>query len=249
MNGVALRVLRRERKGSSSPVVVDTSDGPLFVKLHGASQGVMPLVAEIIVAEIAERIGLRVPARSFVELPANVDSADRNDELRDLLDASEGLNLGFALLDGARDITGPELERADLVTAARVLWLDALVQNFDRAPRNPNLMLQRVPPTAAVLWCIDHGACLPWQHDWKSVSEQTPLRRYDVASHVFAWAAPVLGDVHAQAAPLVTRDALRAAVAPVPDAWLGDEPERRREAYVAVLWKRLAQLPAVVFRD
>lgn len=240
-------MLRRERRGSSSPVVVASPDGELFVKLCGASQGVMPLVAEIVVAELAERIGLQVPARRLVELPPQVESDDRNDELRDLLDASAGLNLGFALLEGARDATAADLEQADLSTAARVLWLDALVQNLDRAPRNPNLMVQRRSPRDTVLWCIDHGACLPWQHDWRAVSEQTPLRAYDIARHVFGWAAPVLPDVHAQVGPLVTREALRAAAALVPEVWLGGEPERRREAYVAVLWKRLAQLPSILF--
>jgi hypothetical protein len=223
-------------------VVVETDAGERFVKLHGASQGVLPLVAEMVVATLAERVGLLVPARELVLLPAAVESDDRNDELRDLLDASAGVNLGFALLDGARDLTPPEFETVDLVTAARILWLDALVQNFDRSPRNPNLMVRR-----SALWCIDHGACLPWQHDWRNVSEATPLRTYPINTHVFHWAAPVLADVHAQCAPLLTRDVLRASAAPVPDAWLGDEPVRRREAYAAVLWKRLAQLPTLLF--
>jgi hypothetical protein len=238
----ALRVTRRERRGSSSPVFVSTEAGERFVKLRGASQGVLPLVAEIIVAELAERIGLLVPARELVMLPAHVESDDRNDELRDLLDASAGLNLGFVLLTGARDLLPTEFTTVDLVTAARVLWLDALVQNFDRTAHNANLMVQR-----GAVWCIDHGACLPWQHDWRAVSESTPLRPYQVSTHIFQWAAPVLADVHEQAAPRITRETLRAAAALVPNQWLGDEPDRRREAYVAVLWKRLNQLPHILF--
>lgn len=233
----AQRVLRRDRRGSSSPVVVETEAGPRFVKLHGASQGVLPLVAEIIVAQLAEAIGLHVPARQLVTLPEDVPSDDVNDELRDLLDASVGLNLGFALLDGARDLTAAEFAQVDLATAARVLWLDALVQNLDRTPRNANLMMRR-----GTVWCIDHGACLPFQHDWAGVTETHPQRAYDTAGHVFAWAAPVLPDVQAELAPLVTRVRLHAAVAPVPDAWLGADPVRRREAYAAFLWKRLQHL-------
>lgn len=236
------RVLRPDRRGSSSPVVAMTDDGERFVKLAGASQGVLPLVAEIIVAELAERIGLAVPARALAMMPTAVPSDDRNDELRDLLDASAGVNLAFALLVGARDLAPAEFGTVDLVTAARVLWLDALVQNFDRSPRNANIMVR-----GRELWCIDHGACLPWQHDWRAVSEATPHRRYDVASHVFHWAAPVLADVHAQAAPVITRDVLHAATALVPEVWLGDEPDRRRAAYAAVLWKRLAVLPSLLF--
>jgi hypothetical protein len=230
----AQRVLRRDRRGSSSPVVVETEAGPRFVKLHGASQGVLPLVAEIIVAQLAEAIGLRVPSRQLVLLPAAAPCDDVSDELRDLLDASVGLNLGFAVLDGARDLTAAEFPQVDLETAARVLWLDALVQNLDRTPRNANLMMRR-----GTVWCIDHGACLPFQHDWAGVTETHPQRAYDTASHVFAWAAPVLPDIQAALAPHVTRSLLHAAVAPVPDAWLGADPVRRRAAYAAFLWKRL----------
>ncbi|WP_396215136.1 HipA family kinase [Gemmatimonas sp.] len=158
---VVTRAVRRERKGSSLPVVVDTTDGPWFLKLTGASQGVLPLVSEIIVGVLAEAIGLHVPARTLIALPAEIASDDPNDELRELLDASVGINLGFELLATARDLTPPEFERVEMTTAARILWLDAVVQNLDRTPRNPNLMMRR-----GTIWCIDHGACLPFQHDW-----------------------------------------------------------------------------------
>lgn len=228
------RVLRRDRRGSSSPVVVETDSATLFVKLHGASQGVLPLVAELITAELAEALELHVPARTLVSIPAAVPSDDANDELRDLLDASEGLNLGFALLEGARDLTPAEFAHVDLSTAARVLWLDWLVQNLDRTPRNPNVMVRR-----GTVWLIDHGACLPFQYDWARVTEAHPQRRYDVNGHLFGWAAPVWGDVHAESARRITREVLHAAADRVPDVWLGSDPPRRRAAYAAFLWKRL----------
>lgn len=233
----ALRVIRRDRRGSSSPVVVATDDGPRFVKLTGASQGTPPLVAEIIVAALADVLGLSSPARVLVQFPPNIESDDPNDELRDLLHASTGVNLGFTLLDGARDLTASEFTTIDVVRAARVLWLDTLVQNLDRTPRNANLMMRR-----GTLWLVDHGACLPWQHDWGVVSESTPERAYDQTSHVFAWAMPVFADVHAECAPRITRDALAHATAQVPDEWLGSDPDRRRAAHAAFLWKRLAHL-------
>ena len=45
-------------------VVADTAAGPFVVKLRGAAHGTAALVAEIIVAEIAEAIELRVPSRA-----------------------------------------------------------------------------------------------------------------------------------------------------------------------------------------
>ena len=46
--------------------------------------------------------------------------------------------------------------------AAEVVWLDALVSNVDRTPRNPNLLVWHER-----LWLIDHGAALYFHHrDW-----------------------------------------------------------------------------------
>lgn len=234
----AQRVLRADRRGSSWPVVAQTRNGPRFTKLRGAAQGTTALIAEVIVAEIARTLGLNVPAWCIVDIPLGVPSDDPNDELRDLLDRSAGENIGFELLEGARDVQAGEAPSLDAGFAARVLWLDTLVQNVDRTARNPNLMVRR-----GNYWLIDHGIALPFHHDWRSVTEASPTRPYDTSRHVFGWAAPRLSAVNAELAPRLTRQALMAAVAAVPESLLPDlspgELERRRAAYVAFLWKRL----------
>jgi hypothetical protein len=58
-----VRVLAGPRRGSSRPVLVETTAGQWLVKLRGAAQGIGVLVAEIIVAGLAEVLGLRVPSR------------------------------------------------------------------------------------------------------------------------------------------------------------------------------------------
>ncbi len=233
---VATRVLRRDLSGSSSPVVVETATGPWFAKLRGAAQGIAPLIAELLVAELADALSLNVPRRALVELPADVPSDDVNDELRDLLDASVGINVGFALIDGARNLTRAEYERVPLEVAAAVLWLDMLVQNLDRSPANPNMMVRK-----GTYWLIDHGAALPMHHDWASVTEATPSKPYDVSGHLFGWTAPVLSTMHAQLVARMTRERIEQAVAVIPAEWLtpdGEPVDRRRAMYVAYLWKR-----------
>ena len=79
----ALRAVEGGRRGSSRPIVVETEAGACLVKLRGAAQGTGPLVAEIIVAEIAESLGLSVPKRYLVELGADIDVPERDAELRD----------------------------------------------------------------------------------------------------------------------------------------------------------------------
>ena len=147
-------------------MLVETSDGVRFTKLRGAGQGTGALVAEIIVGALCDALGLNTPARSLVRIPRGVESTDRNDELRWLLDASEGLNLGFAYLDGARNLELSQLDDVNRDDAAAIVWLDGLVMNPDRTRRNPNLMWWRDR-----LWLIDHGAALGFQYAWSSVSE------------------------------------------------------------------------------
>jgi HipA-like protein len=225
--------------------VVETDAGLFMVKLRGAAHGTAALVAEIVVAELAEALGLRVPSRAFVTLEPGVPSDDPDQELReDLLDASHGLNLGFPYLQGAREIGKGEVDAAPDELALPVLWLDALVLNPDRTPENPNILVWQREP-----WLIDHGACLPFQYRWSAVTEDAPRRDdYPLERHLFGGRAERLGAWDERLASRLTRDILEAALVRVPDDFLrpllphgadGDKVARRRQAYVAFLWKRL----------
>lgn len=238
-------MLRADPGGSSWPVFVETDDGALFTKLRGAGQGTAPLVAEIIVASLAEAIGLRVPARTLVEIPPAIESLNQRDELRDLLDRSVGLNLGFAVLDGARMFVPADAARVSTDDAAAIVWLDALVMNPDRTARNPNMMWWHDK-----LWLIDHGAALGFQYSWTDVTESAPGRPFvtriphilqDRVADFPAWSHIL--------AQRLTRETIESAVLEVPDDFLLSMPnagsaalERRRAGYSAYLWKRLKTL-------
>lgn len=235
----AKRILRRERNASTSPVIVETEHGTCFVKLRGAAQGTLSLVAEIIVAELAQAIGLSVPPRALVTLDPDTPTDDRNDELAQLLGFSRGLNLGFAFLDKARDLRADELNLIDEETASKIVWLDALAMNPDRTPKNPNLLWSDRKP-----WLIDHGAALGFQHDWTRVDERTAQRGYPLTRHLLHTRATKLTDLDDTLAARLSRTAIEQAIAAVPDDFLlphlhGVDLARRRQAYVAVLWKRL----------
>jgi hypothetical protein len=246
----ALRAVEGGRRGSSRPIVVETEAGACLVKLRGAAQGTGPLVAEIIVAAIAEAVGLSVPARCLVELGADIDVPERDAELRDLMAASIGVNLGFAFLAGARDLTAGEIEDVSPDDRAAILWLDRFVMNPDRTARNTNLLWWDKR-----LWLIDHGASLGFQYDWSSVSESSVrTQSWEMDPHLFSAAvsADMLAEWDDVFAARITRDLLEAAVAAVPDSFvaplldpsarLANEDEalrRRRAAYTAFLWKRL----------
>jgi hypothetical protein len=246
-----LRITSATRRGSSRPIVVETPRGTRILKLCGAAQGTGALVAEIIVAELAEALGLLVPPRVLVDLPAEIETADWDDELADLLAASVGVNLGFDYLADAKDFTAADVERVPPATRATIMWLDRLVMNHDRSARNPNILWWAGQP-----WLIDHGASLSFQYAWDRVTEDAPRQpRLAREAHLFEHIV-TSGELHAAdaaLAPQVTRELLADAVALVPEEFLlplqgvgagerADEPSRlarQRAAYVAFLWKRL----------
>lgn len=226
-------------RGSSWPVLVDTGERKVVVKLRGTAEGLRPLVAELVVGALADALGLSTPERLLVELPPHVPSDDPHEELRDLLDRSGGLNLGFRYLEGFRNVTPADAERIEPELAAAIVWFDAFVQNPDRTSRNTNLMIK-----AGQIWLIDHGAALTFQHDWSSVDEQTPREAGGfVAEHLLRISEPQLRAADAELAPKIKRETLEQAVALVPDSFLAalspEEPARQRAGYVAYLWKRL----------
>ncbi|HEX3866371.1 MAG TPA: HipA family kinase, partial [Gemmatimonadaceae bacterium] len=250
------RISAAGRRGSSRPIIAETSGGARFVKLRGAGQGTGALVAEVIVAALAETLGLFVPPRSLIVLRAGIDVADWDDELADLLGASIGVNLGFDFLNGARDFVPADAARVPASTRAAIFWLDRFVMNPDRTTQNPNLLWW-----LDHLWLIDHGASLGFQYAWERVTESSPRDpRLSRDAHVFeAGLSPDdVAAADAAFAPLVTREVLTSVVAAVDETFLvplvrgatgatgaieamheEQSIARRRAAYVAYLWKRV----------
>jgi hypothetical protein len=219
---------------------VRTSAGEFLTKLRGAAQGVLPLIAEIIVGELATVLGLPVPERALVALDETTPSDDHTGELMDLLGRSHGLNLGFRYLRGASDLRADERGRVPADVAATILWLDGLVMNPDRTPQNPNIMLWHRQP-----WLIDHGAALSFHFDIGSLTEQLPRQAlFDWQRHLFAEQAPRVASIDAESAAKLSREVLVSAVGMVPDDFLLAgfprlAPAEVRGIYAAVLWKRL----------
>lgn len=231
--------VERAAGGSAWSVVVRADDGARWlVKLRGAAHGTAPLVAEVLVAALADALGLPVRARAVVTLDDAVTSADPHQELVATLGRSRGDNLGLAYLPDAHVITETEVATLDPTLAARILWLDGLVGNPDRTAANPNLLVANGRP-----WLIDHGAALPFHYAWAAVTEDSPRRAPTPrAPHLLARFAAGLPAVDEAAAAALSREVLTAAAAAIPDSFLAPlaaDPDRARAAYVAFLWKRL----------
>jgi hypothetical protein len=234
---LATRYVSPLREGGSLPGLVEADDlGTYVVKFRGAGQGPRVLVAEVIVGELARRLGLQVPELRAVELDSAIARYEADQEVQDLLNASVGLNLGVDFLPGALGYDGASLPVAPELAAA-IMWLDGLTANVDRSWQNPNLLVWH-----RKLWLIDHGAALYFHHNWTSEGDVDPARfaaqPYAFDRHIMASHLAALTETDARLAPLVTKDLLADVVATVPAEWL--ELPGMRGWYVDYLAARVA---------
>ncbi|MEO5665010.1 MAG: HipA family kinase [Nocardioides sp.] len=230
------------REGGSLPGIVEADDlGTYVCKFRGAGQGTRVLVAEVIVSELARRIGLRTPRLVGLDLDAEIARYEADEEVQELLTKSVGLNLGVDFLPGSFGYDG-EMATTD-AEAASVIWLDAFTANVDRSWKNPNLLVWH-----GDLWVIDHGASLYFHHGWAGgVSDHDRFARqpWDITAHVMEQRRSALPEADARITPLLDRTVFTEVLEQVPDAWLepvpgAETPDALRAAYVDFLTARLA---------
>lgn len=227
------------REGGSLPAIVEADDGFLYVlKFSGAGQGVKALIADLIGGELARALGFKVPEIVFAHLDSSFGRTEPDEEIQDLLRASEGLNLALHYLSGAITFD-PAVTKLDERLSSQIVWLDCLLTNVDRTPRNTNMLSWN-----RELWLIDHGASLYFHHAWDNWEEQARRPFVQVKDHVLLPWASQLPQVDAEFKAILTPELVRQVVALVPEEWLtgnGIEasPEERREVYTQFLLTRI----------
>jgi hypothetical protein len=241
---LATRYVTPLREGGSLPAIVEADDSGLYVlKFRGAGHGEKALLAELIAGELAQAAGLRVPEIVLVEVDAALGRNEPDPEIRDLLKASVGLNVGLDYLPGSitfDPVAGPA-PAPD--TASATVWFDAFTLNVDRTPLNPNLLCWHHH-----LWLIDHGSSLYFHHNWDEAATTARSAFAPIRDHVLLpWASGLAAAGAALGARLGAETVARV-LAQLPDAWLAGEPrfttpDAHRAAYAEVLAARLAAAP------
>ena len=227
------------REGGSLPAIVEADDEFLYaLKFRGAGQGVKALVAELLGGEIARALGLRVPEIVFAQVDPAFGRTEPDEEIQDLLKASEGLNLALHYLSGAITFD-PVVTTVDATLASQIVWLDSFLTNVDRTPRNTNLLMWHKE-----LWLIDHGAALYFHHSWEAWKEQSERPFVQVKDHVLLPWATELESIDKTSHQILTKERIADIVSLLPDEWINNssypQGEDVRRVYKDFLCNRLS---------
>ncbi|MFN8357184.1 MAG: HipA family kinase [Spirosomataceae bacterium] len=228
------------REGGSMPAIAEADDGFLYaLKFRGAGQGTRALIAELLGGEIARALGLKMPELVFATLDEAFGRTEPDEEIQDLLKASVGLNLALHYLSGAITFD-PTISKVDGWLASQIVWLDSLLMNMDRTPRNTNMLIWHKE-----LWLIDHGASLYFHHSSNQWNDYAVQPFSLIKNHVLLPFADQLADVDAANKSILTDSLILAIVDLLPNDWLEaswpyDAPEHYRQAYAHFLTTRIA---------
>jgi hypothetical protein len=236
----ATRYLTPLREGGSLPAIVEADDGGLYVmKFVGSGHGAKALIAELVAGEIGRALGLRVPELVFIELDPALGPSEPNAEIRDLLKASVGLNLGLRYLPNAFTFNPLLTPPPDAELASAIVWFDAYVTNVDRTPRNVNMLIWQEE-----LWLIDHGSALYFHHNWNGYMERSHAPFARIKDHTLLPFASDLDGADVALRARLTPEIIQCIVGLIPVGWLDGEPDfadqaEHRQAYAAYLLSRL----------
>jgi hypothetical protein len=241
----ATRYVTPLREGGSLPAIVEADDLGLYVlKFRGAGQGPLALVAELVAGEIGRALGLKIPELVLVDVDAALGRNEPDQEIRDLLQRSIGINLALDYLPGSTMFNPAAGDRPDAQVASEAVWFDAFVTNVDRTAKNTNLLYWH-----KTLYFIDHGAALYFHHDWpdgEKALEKTAESPFPaIRQHVLLQWANAIEKAATASCGRLNRTIFEEILAAVPDDWLlpepgAETPAAKRAGYADYFTRRLA---------
>ncbi|MDO5523958.1 MAG: aminotransferase class I and II [Bacteroidia bacterium] len=233
-----MRYILPLREGGSLPALAEADDDFKYVlKFRGAGHGTKMLISELLGGQIAKGLELNVPELVFALLDVDFGRTEGDEEIQDLLKASEGLNLGLHYLSGA--IAYDPSVKIDPLLASKIVWLDAFITNIDRTFNNTNLLLWH-----RELWIIDNGASFYFHHSWKDFERHALNPFPHIKDHVLLSQASKLDEADKWAKEKLTDDFFNEIIALIPDEWLmwrdtPETPDEIRRVYFNFLKTRL----------
>lgn len=218
------------REGGSLPALAEACDGFKYVvKFKGSGHREKSVIAELLGGEIARKLGFLVPELVFLNVDEAFGRTEADEEIQDLLQASQGTNLGLHFLSGAINYD-PNVMKIDSELASKIVWLDAFITNVDRTFRNTNMLMWHKE-----LWLIDHGSSFYFHHSWDNWEAQAKSPFAFIKDHVLLPFANDLDKVDAELNPLIDEKFIQDLVQLIPDEWLNFDydlsPDELRKVY------------------
>lgn len=222
------------REGGSLPALAEADDGFKYVvKFKGSGHREKSVIAELLGGEIARKLGFKIPELVFLQVDEAFGRTEGDEEIQDLLQASQGLNLGLHFLSGAINYDA-NVMKIDAETSSRIVWLDAFITNVDRTFRNTNMLMWHKE-----LWLIDHGSSFYFHHSWDNWEKQAESPFEFIKDHVLLGEASEIEKADLDLKPLITDEFIIELVELIPDEWLNwdydKSPAQLRQVYTDFL--------------
>lgn len=227
------------REGGSLPALAEADDDFKYVlKFRGSGHGPKVLIAELVGGEIARALGIKIPELVFANLDEAFGQTEADEEIQDLLKASQGLNLALHFLSGSITFD-PLVSPVDEKLASQIVWLDAFITNVDRTFKNTNMLFWNKE-----LWLIDHGAALYFHHSWENWEKHARSSFPLIKEHVLLGKASLLEETDTAFKNILTPEKIKGIVDLIPDSWLiweneQESPNTLRNIYYQFLTTRL----------
>jgi WD40 repeat protein len=135
-----MKVLSYIIGGSSTPIIVQHEDQKILVKLSGGLSGQHSIISEWFGNRVGQLIGLNTRQPKWIELTTSLRYENIYVEVRDLIEKSLGVNIGFEYLDDVQPLTHNDLSALNLENYSNAYLLDVLMINIDRTRQNLNLL-------------------------------------------------------------------------------------------------------------
>jgi hypothetical protein len=152
----AVQFYEEVRIGSSLPLLVGGDDGNKYVvKLNGAGDGVLSNVVEWVASKMGELLKIPVLQPIFISIDADFAAQAFDQETRELIEKSVGVNLGTPYLPDAAAYNERRAPAIADFLQQQIFFFDLFLLNVDRTEMNPNMIVHH-----GKLWCLDYSSAM-----------------------------------------------------------------------------------------
>lgn len=134
-------ILRAIRSGSSTPLLIETSEGQKYiVKLCAGLSGTTAILSEWLASRMGAAIGLPVQNPQLIRIDENTPVDHLYIEYRELIQKSFGLNLAYPFYEDAAVYDSGDPRFLPHPAFEALYIYDVFLLNIDRTAANPNLL-------------------------------------------------------------------------------------------------------------